>query len=117
MNGHITRRLNGHDLDIQSLCWEPSNYRFLFILVKFIHFLIIIRQFKLGNEVTPEYTRLVSGSRDKTVRIWNVEGEKLARTITMPGHLPHLTDQQKGRLFMSTVWVPGRNWLVSASYM
>ncbi|RIA92993.1 WD40-repeat-containing domain protein [Glomus cerebriforme] len=93
LNGHITRRLNGHDLEIQSLCWEP------------------------GNDITSEYTHLVSGSRDKTIRIWNVEEEKLARTITMPGPSPHLTDQQKGRLFMSTVWVPGRNWLISASYM
>ncbi|CAI2175727.1 16116_t:CDS:10 [Funneliformis geosporum] len=93
LNGHIIRRLNGHDLDIQSLCWEPK------------------------NDVTSEFTHLVSGSRDKTVRIWNVEEEKLTRTITMPGPSPHLTDQQKIRLFMSTVWFPGKNWLVSASYM
>ncbi|CAB4477420.1 unnamed protein product [Rhizophagus irregularis] len=93
LNGHIMRRLNGHDLEIQSLCWEP------------------------GNDITSGYTRLVSGSRDKTVRIWNVEEEKLARTINMPGPSPHLTDQQKGRLFMSTVWIPGKNWLISASYM
>ncbi|GBC04475.1 hypothetical protein RclHR1_00570031 [Rhizophagus clarus] len=93
LNGHIMRRLNGHDLEIQSLCWEP------------------------GNGITSGYTRLISGSRDKTVRIWDVEGERLARTINMPGPSHHLTDQQKGRLFMSTAWVPEKNRLVSASYM
>ncbi|CAG8551980.1 9082_t:CDS:10, partial [Scutellospora calospora] len=95
LNGRIARRLKGHDFEIQSLSWELPN----------------------GDCQNAKYTFLASGSRDKTVRIWNVEEENSIKTINLPQPMHHLTDQQKSRLWVATTWIPERNSVITSSYM
>ncbi|CAG8477292.1 2957_t:CDS:10 [Dentiscutata erythropus] len=82
LNGRIARRLNGHDFEIQSLSWELPN----------------------GDCHTAKYTLLASGSRDKTIHIWNVEEESSIKTINLPHPMHHLTDQQKSRVGDLLIW-------------
>ncbi|CAG8500464.1 3388_t:CDS:10, partial [Racocetra persica] len=91
----ITRRLNGHNFEIQSLSWE----------------------FPTGDYDTAKYTLLASGSRDKTIRIWNVEEESSIKTINLPQPMHHLTDQQKSRVWVASTWIPDRNSVITSSYM
>lgn len=64
-----------------------------------------------------KYTFLVSGSRDKTACIWNVEEETLERTISLPHPMHHLTEQQKSRIFVATAWIPESDSVLVSSYM
>ncbi|CAG8608519.1 20642_t:CDS:10 [Cetraspora pellucida] len=91
----ITRRLNGHDFEIQSLSWELPT----------------------GDYDTAKYTLLASGSRDKTIRIWNVDEESSIKTINLPQPMHHLTDQQKSRVWVAATWIPDRNSVITSSYM
>ncbi|CAG8533434.1 16452_t:CDS:10 [Acaulospora morrowiae] len=95
LNGKIVRRLKGHDMEIQSLSWEtPKHHSFV-----------------------NKYTLLASGSRDKTVHIWNVEEECLEKVINLPHPMHHLTEQQKSRFWVATAWIPETNRVLSSSYM
>ncbi|RIB16619.1 quinon protein alcohol dehydrogenase-like superfamily [Gigaspora rosea] len=95
LNGRIARRLNGHDFEIQSLSWELPT----------------------GDCHTAKYTLLASGSRDKTIHIWNVEEECSVKTINLPHPMHHLTDQQKSRLWVAVTWIPERNSVITSSYI
>ncbi|CAG8571010.1 5780_t:CDS:10 [Diversispora eburnea] len=97
LNGKIVRRLKGHDIEIQSLSWE-------------------IPKHQLDQPLT-KYTFLVSGSRDKTACIWNVEEENLERIISLPHPMHYLTEQQKSRLFVATAWIPESNRVLVSTYM
>ncbi|RHZ46556.1 hypothetical protein Glove_615g12 [Diversispora epigaea] len=97
LNGKIVRRLKGHDIEIQSLSWEIPKHNL--------------------DQPSTKYTFLVSGSRDKTACIWNVEEENLERTISLPHPMQHLTEQQKSRLFVATAWIPESNRVLVSSYM
>ncbi|CAG8603467.1 7355_t:CDS:2, partial [Acaulospora colombiana] len=95
LSGKIVRQLKGHDMEIQSLSWETPK----------------------DCSLVAKYTFLASGSRDKTVRIWNVEEECLEKEISLPQPMHHLTEQQKSRLWVAVAWIPESNRVLSSSYM
>jgi len=63
------------------------------------------------------FTYLISGSKDRTVRIWDVPEEKTIRLIELPKPKQRLTEQQKNRLWLASAWVPGSWKIITSSYM
>ncbi|CAG8449365.1 10378_t:CDS:10 [Ambispora leptoticha] len=91
----IVHNLQGHDQEIHGLSWQDSS----------------------GVDPNNQYTLLASGSRDKTIKIWNVSEEKAIKTISLPQPTQKLTEQQKSRLWLALSWVPGANKIITSSFM
>ncbi|CAG8445709.1 1903_t:CDS:10 [Ambispora gerdemannii] len=91
----IVYNLQGHDQEIHGLSWQDSS----------------------GVDPNNQYTLLASGSRDKTIKIWNVSEEKAIKTISLPPPTQKLTEQQKSRLWLALSWVPGANKIITSSFM
>ncbi|KAG9289192.1 hypothetical protein G9A89_022501 [Geosiphon pyriformis] len=91
----VLYNLQGHDQEIHSLSWQKL------------------------SEITldQKWGLLVSGSRDKTIKVWNVSEEVAIKSITLPQPSQKLTEQQKSRLWLALSWLPGSNKIVSSSFM
>ncbi|KAK9766134.1 hypothetical protein K7432_005010 [Basidiobolus ranarum] len=89
-------RLKGHDDEIHSLSWQEAGW----------------------DTSEAEYRRLASGSRDKSVKVWDVPNERQMLSLKLPKAKGHLTEQQKSRIWTSVMWDPSSaHKLICSSYM
>ncbi|KAJ1656888.1 hypothetical protein IWQ61_003624 [Dispira simplex] len=66
-----------------------------------IHDLLWILPVSSGNGTAGSGCRLVSGSRDKTLRLWDVSEEQVLQQIKLPKVKQFYTDHQKGRVWIT----------------
>src|SRR4051812_14802989 len=93
----ILFRLRGHDDEIHSLAWQPVG---------------------VGEMGAAPPSVLASGSRDKTIRLWDVPTETTTKVLTLPKAKVHLTEQQKSRIWVTVAWsLSKKDTLMTSSYM
>lgn len=102
-SGTITYKLRGHDVDITSLSWCPSDKNIL-------------------TETAATDLLLASGAKDKSIFIWRAGGDgRYEAQLTLP-NIPLTSNQHKIKLnpsvgsFTALCWVESRCLLASSSY-
>ncbi|ORX90158.1 WD40 repeat-like protein [Basidiobolus meristosporus CBS 931.73] len=111
----VLYRLKGHDDEIHSLSWQTSTWD-----IANAGRVLTARTGIPILEVTllPEYKPLASGSRDKSIKVWDVPNERQVFCLKLPKAKGHLTEQQKSRIWTSVMWDPkSQHKLICSSYM
>ena len=99
-DGAVRKRLPARSGDAQACAWMPS----------------ITSSRDSPSEMNPDSTKecdtgdppmvLAVGSREKAVTLWSWDGARtsLRKTLTLPRCPPHLSEAQRGRLWLSLAW-------------